>query len=187
MCGVLGLLVFLGLGATWIALKAPKESDLQKRASKLATPLQIAALVVFALASVLFFLGVGMVTSGLLIVAILLAVIIVVGMVASILFRKNDLLAFVAQAASALLLPFLWAASVFPNLINGSSEIKIPGDTGIAINISNVVASGGAASNEYTLMWMTIIACVGVPILLFYHFLIYRAFRGRIQDEDLTY
>ncbi|MDR2721692.1 MAG: cytochrome d ubiquinol oxidase subunit II, partial [Coriobacteriaceae bacterium] len=45
--GVLGLLMFMSAGATWIAQKAPKPSDIQARAAKLRIPLQIITLVVF--------------------------------------------------------------------------------------------------------------------------------------------
>ncbi|MCL2807472.1 MAG: cytochrome d ubiquinol oxidase subunit II [Coriobacteriia bacterium] len=172
LCGVLGLLLFLAQGSTWLALKAPKGSALQKRASKLSTPFQAGALLVFGLATAAWFLLVDQ-ASSLVVVCIIIVVVFVLALVASILQRKNDLVAFVAQSASVLVLPFLWAASQFPNLINSTN--------GNPITIAN------GASNELTLFFMLLIACVGVPILLFYHFLIYRAFRGRIKDEDLTY
>ena len=47
LCGLLGLSMFLAQGASWLALKAPKPSDLQARAAKLRFPLQIVSLVLF--------------------------------------------------------------------------------------------------------------------------------------------
>ena len=34
---------------------------------------------------------------------------------------------------------------------------------------------------------MTVIACIGVPLVLVYHVVVYRTFRGRVKDADLTY
>ena len=30
---------------------------------------------------------------------------------------------------------------------------------------------------------MTIIACIGVPLVLVYHFLVYRSFKGRLKGD----
>ena len=70
----------------------------------------------------------------------------------------------------------LLAASMFPNLVVASAD-----SVGPAITLMN------AASSELSLMWMTIIACIGVPLVLVYHVIVYRTFRGRITDEDLQH
>ncbi len=33
---------------------------------------------------------------------------------------------------------------------------------------------------------MTVILCIGLPLVLLYHFIIYRTFRGRVKMEDLA-
>jgi len=175
ICGVLGLVLFLAQGASWIACKAPAKSELHKRAAKLRMPFQVVAILVFVVATVLVILGVvplGM-DPALGIIRYALAALIVLVLVISIVMRKNDVMAFLAQSAAVLLMPFLWGASQFPNLV--------PATQGAAITISN------GSAGEVSLMWMTGITLVGVPLVLFYHFLIYRSFRGRIKDEDLTY
>jgi len=173
VCGVLGLVLFLTLGATWTALKAPKQSALQARAKKLALPLQILALVVFVVATVLLFLVVSpQMFSALSILRLLLVILFVGTVVISMVLHKSDLWAFLFQCASVIFLVFLWAASQFPNLVNATA--------GDAISIMN------GASPELTLMWMTGITCVGVPLVLVYHVVIYRAFRGRIKNEDIS-
>ena len=58
LCGLLGLSVFITQGATWIALKAEKPSDLQARAAKLRRPLACVTLVLFALVSVYALVGI---------------------------------------------------------------------------------------------------------------------------------
>lgn len=42
-----------------------------------------------------------------------------------------------------------------------------------------------AASSELSLTWMTIILCIGLPLVLVYHVVIYRTFRGRVNPADL--
>ena len=48
-------------------------------------------------------------------------------------------------------------------------------------------SGANAAANETSLMAMTIIACIGVPLVLVYHVVIYRVYRGRVAVEDLSY
>ena len=70
----------------------------------------------------------------------------------------------------------LFATSMFPNLVVAS-----PDSVGATITAMN------AASSELTLTWMTGITCVGLPLVLLYHFLVYRSFRGRVNPQDLDY
>ena len=87
----------------------------------------------------------------------------------------NDLLPFIFSSAAALFLVVLFAASMFPNLVVASAT-----SIGESITIAN------AASSDLALGWMTGITCVGLPLVLVYHVIIYRTFRGRITDEDLS-
>ena len=53
LCGLLGLSMFLAQGASWLALKAPKPSEVQARAAGLRLPLQVVSLVLFAFSTLL--------------------------------------------------------------------------------------------------------------------------------------
>ena len=64
----------------------------------------------------------------------------------------------------------LFAASMFPTLVVAT--------TGTSITIAN------AAPSDLALAWMTGITCIGLPLVLVYHVLIYRTFRGRISAEE---
>ena len=162
LCGLLGLSMFLAQGASWLALKAPKPSDLQARAAKLRFPLQIVSLVLFVAVTAYALLGIQPAMDPLLgAVRWLLAALFVVAIVASVFFAKGkdcDLGAFIAQSGAAALLVLLLA-----------------------------ITAMSAASSELTLMWMTIITCVGLPLVLVYHVIIYRTFRGRVKEEDLAH
>jgi cytochrome d ubiquinol oxidase subunit II len=64
----------------------------------------------------------------------------------------------------------VWAASIFPNLVPSLG----PGE---ALTIAN------SASSPLTLTTMLIIAAIGVPLVLFYFFLIYKTYAGRIESH----
>ena len=168
LCGLLGLSMFLAQGASWLALKAPKPSDLQARAAKLRFPLQIVSLVLFVAVTAYALLGIQPAMDPLLgAVRWLLAALFVVAIVLG---------AFIAQSGAAALLVLLLAASMFPNFVVASAD-----------SVGPAITAMSAASSELTLMWMTIITCVGLPLVLVYHVIIYRTFRGRVKEEDLAH
>ena len=107
----------------------------------------------------------------------LFAALVVVGLLASLVVGKtsgDDLKAFLAQSASMIALVALLACSMFPVLVNATAD-----SVGSAITLAN------AASSELSLTWMTIILCIGLPLVLVYHVVIYRTFRGRVNPADL--
>ncbi len=201
-CGLLGLAMFLAAGATWLALKAPLDSALRGRAMKLRLPLQVIALLLFVVVSVMghFAIAPEMDPS---LSLLRWASAAIVGIAAD---RKAkeaaaeapavvpgvnptpgklpvevksfpyDLVAFVTQSAAALFLVALLAFSMFPVLV-----MATPDSIGPAITIAN------AASSDLSLIWMTIILGIGLPLVLIYHVVIYRTFRGRVKVEDLRH
>lgn len=174
LCGLLGLSVFITQGAAWLALKAEKPSALQARAAKLRRPLACITLVLFAIVSVYALTGIAPTfdpAPGALRGVACVGVVVALG---ALFFgsRKegNDLMPFLASSASALLLVVLFAASMFPTLVVATA--------GTSITIAN------AASSDLALAWMTGITCIGLPLVLVYHVVIYRTFRGRISAEE---
>ena len=180
LCGLLGLSMFLTQGASWLALKAPKPSDMQARVAKLRFPLQIVSLVLFVAVTAFVLMGVQPAMDPMLgAVRWVLAILFVAAIVVSIFFAKKkdcDLGAFVAQSGAAALLVLRLAASMFPNFVFATAD-----------SIGPAITAMNASSSELTLMWMTIITCVGLPLVLVYHVIIYRTFRGRVKDEDLAH
>ena len=174
LCGLLGLSVFITQGAAWLALKAEKPSALQARAAKLRRPLACITLLLFAIVSVYALTGIAPTFDPALGALRGVACVGVVAALGALFFgsRKegNDLMPFLASSASALLLVVLFAASMFPTLVVAT--------TGTSITIAN------AASSDLALAWMTGITCIGLPLVLVYHVVIYRTFRGRISAEE---
>ena len=180
-CGVLGLVHMLMQGAAWLAAKAPADEALRAQAAKLRRTLCIVDLVVFAVVTVLFFALVAPNSAaglGFTPLALVFALVYVAGTVAVYLRpvddAKADPLAPVLAGVACFGLVGIAAATLFPNLIPAV-------DPAFSITIAN------AASSETCLGAMTIIACIGVPLVLLYHIVVYRTFRGRVKDADLTY
>ncbi|MCL2756595.1 MAG: cytochrome d ubiquinol oxidase subunit II [Coriobacteriia bacterium] len=174
-CGLLGLSIMLLQGACWQALKQPIGSELRDRAAKLRGPLTIIALALFVVSTALYFLicqpQLGLDLQNVL--RYLGVVVVLVGVIAAYAFKKKDLASFISVNLIPVGLIVLSAASLFPYLIPSLG----PGP-------SITVASAGGS--DLALTAMTIIACIGVPLVLVYHVIIYRTFRGRLKDEDLT-
>ena len=180
-CGVLGLVHMLLLGSTWLAVKAPEGDALHVRAIKLRSALAVADIVVFALASLLFFVrvvpnsAVGVTAT---LPSCLFAVLFVASTVAAAVLkgsgRKADLGRHVLASVGCAGLVGTMASSLFPYLIPATEA-----------RFSITIAS--AASTGTSLVAMTVIACIGVPLVLLYHVVAYRVFSGRLKDADLDY
>ncbi|WP_307983021.1 cytochrome d ubiquinol oxidase subunit II [uncultured Senegalimassilia sp.] len=179
VAGLLGLAMCLSAGSAWVALKAPAGSAVHKRVAKLRVPCQIAALALFAVATTLVFAVVKPVFApGMFAAGAVIALVFLVCVVASIVLGRkgNDLVAFLLQSVAAVCLVALAAVTLFPNLV-----VAAPGSVGASITLMS------AASSDTSLAWMTGIACVGVPLVLAYHVIAYRVFRGRLDDKDVNY
>ncbi len=190
LTGLLGLVMFLAQGATWISLKAPKPSDLQARAAHLRMSLQMAVLVVFSVVSVYahFAFGAENMAPELTVVRFICAFAVFGFVIASMVIGKKndgDMAPFILQSASAAALIALWASSMFPNLVIAGAgdpwSLFTSAASGVNITIAN------AASSDLALAWMLGITAVGLPLVLIYHFIIYHTFRGRVKIEDLEY
>lgn len=174
--GLLGFAMCLAAGAAWVALKAPEQSQVRLRAKKLGRVWQAASLAIFAVATVLALAVVKPeLAPGMAPLAVAFAIAFAACIAASAVFAKKgaDLPAFVLQSAAAVCLVALAAVSLFPNLVVASA-----GSVGPSITLMS------AASSDLSLAWMTGIACVGVPLVLVYHVIVYRTFRGRLPEQE---
>jgi cytochrome d ubiquinol oxidase subunit II len=83
---------------------------------------------------------------------------------------RKDRAAFYGTSLAGAGMVGVWAASIFPNLVPSLG----PGE---ALTIAN------SASSPLTLTTMLIIAAIGVPLVLFYFFLIYKTYAGRFESH----
>ncbi|NPD31098.1 cytochrome d ubiquinol oxidase subunit II [Eggerthellaceae bacterium zg-1084] len=178
LCGLLGMSMMLVSGASWLSVKAPLDSALYQRATKLRLPLQVVAGVLFLLVSAYahFFINPSMAPELGFVRWAFVALFVTLFVAATLLGNKpgKELLGFILHSASIFCLVFLLATSMFPNLVVAS-----PDSIGPTLSIANSIA------HETTLFWMTLITAVGVPIVLGYHVFVYRLFRGRIALDEL--
>lgn len=175
ICGVLGLVHMLAQGAAWLALKAPLGEALRGKASRLRRLFAAIDLVVFVVAAIIFFVAVLPNSNGTLsvnVLAVIFAALFIIGDVGVIACGmddpKRDVLGIVSAGVGCVGLVGMTFASLFPNIIP-------------AINPAYSITIANAASSDTALLAMTIIACIGVPLVLIYHVIVYRAFRGRIK------
>lgn len=181
--GLLGLVMFITMGACWLALKAPLGSAVQSRAAKLRLPFQIVSLVMFIIVTVMIFTmmsGTAEMVPELEIVRYIFAILFAAGIVVSIVMGKrdcsrSDLIVFLAQSVAAFSLVFLLACSMFPVLVMATPD-----------SIGDPITLMSAGASDLSLTCMTVILCIGLPLVLLYHFIIYRTFRGRVKMEDLA-
>jgi cytochrome d ubiquinol oxidase subunit II len=194
LCAIMGLVAFITQGAAWLALKAPVGSPVHQRAVKLRSTFNIIELVVFVLVTAFFFLAVNPTLAGrdLLVLAYVFAAIFVIGWLVARLFmsKGNDLLSFLATNLIPVALVGITAASLFPNLIPAAANPVGPITyflTPQADIIADSITIFNSANSELCLTAMTIITCIALPIVLVYHVIIYRTFRGRISEEETGY
>jgi cytochrome d ubiquinol oxidase subunit II len=190
-CGLVGLVTMLAQGAAWTALKLPVGSEARERAIGMRKVFAIVTIVLFVVTTALFFLlanhnlVLGSVQS---ILAIVFAIVIIAGAVVAIQAKgqDNDLSSFIGISAIPVGLIGITAASLFPFLVPSIPEsASLYPIIGTAGGPSLSVASAGGS--DLALTAMTIIACIGVPLVLVYHVITYRTFRGRLTAEDLEY
>ena len=175
LCGLFGLSMFIAAGASWLAQKLPLNTTILKSARKARYIFQILSIVLFiALSLYGHFIIQPIMVSELSIFRFVCAGIFMGAMITAVVLSRNkekDLPVFLLQSLSAIAVVFLLAASMFPNLVVASSD-----------SVGQAVTIASAASSDVALGWMTGIACIGVPLVLVYHFLIYRAFKGRLDS-----
>jgi cytochrome d ubiquinol oxidase subunit II len=174
--GVLSLVLIATQGATWLALKA--EGELYDRAVKARSIfawILTAMVVVGAAATFVFanfaFAKVVTLPVGWLFVPLLVVSILWGRMSMS---RGKDRGAWYAISLTAVSLVGIWAMAIFPDLVPTLGP-------GGPLTIFN------SSSSQLTLTVMLIIAVIGVPLVLFYMFLVYRAFKGKVTLDGEGY
>lgn len=176
LVGLMGLVFCLLQGSMWLAQKAPAGSTVQVKSARLRVPLAIIEIALFVIATIWMIPSMGLMFEPLAAIRIILAIVVAAGLIAAIVFslNNNNLFAFLASSVAMFAIVFLLACTMFPNLV-----MATPDSIGPTISLAN------AASSETSLFYMTVIACIGVPLVLLYHVVVYRVFRGRVKNTEL--
>ncbi len=174
VCGLLGLAQFILQGCSWAAVKTT--GALHERAEKMRKNAQIAVLVLFVVASILFlgFENVPM-SSDTSALRILFAAVVVLGVLLGFVFdgrkERGDLSTFISSSVICLGLTGLTFASLFPNIVNGKP-------------FSSSLTIVGSAASENALFAMTVITLIGLTLTIIYQVIIYRTFAGKITPKE---
>ena len=91
-------------------------------------------------------------------------------------YKGKPLYAFVSSCCTIAAFVFLFGVALHPNLVTSSVNTEVN-----SLNIYN------AASTKLTLGIMTIIAIVGMPIVLMYTAIVYWTFRGKVTLDEHSY
>ena len=189
LTGLLGLSFFLFQGASWLSLKAPLGSEVLARAKKIrGVMLIVGAVLFFATAAYALFVLKPEMAPELSLLRMVFFALVIVALAVAIMKNgsdSSDLVVFIASSAACVMLVGLWASMMFPNLVvaGAGDPIALFGTAASGENITIATA----ASSELALTWMLGITCGGLPLVLAYHFIIYRTFRGRVKMDELDY
>ncbi len=174
--GILGLTWIVLQGSAWLCLKTT--GDLYERVQRVRRAMVVAFAVVFALATAATaymvpdaFAKATSSAAGWVFIVLTIAATVAAWVFGQ---RKADRQAFYGTSLGGIALVGIWAASIFPELVPA-----LAGSAGESLTIAN------SASSDLTLTVMLIIAAIGVPLVLFYFFLIYRTYKGRIDPASL--
>jgi len=168
--GITGFAAILLQGASYAVMKT--EGELQERSFRAVSILMcinIITAIVYFLAIILTFPEIT--SNWLFYVAILFTVLGLSGILFSI-GKKNDLAPFWESSFSLIGLWLAVAAVHFPNLIKASN------DQMLSITIYN------SSTGLQTLKLMSVIALVGMPIVIAYTIFVYRIFKGKAKSSD---
>lgn len=168
--GILGLVWIILQGSTWLSMKTT--DDLYERVKRVRSVMLVAFAVMVALATAATaflvpraFAQVSGSVAGWVFVVLTVAG---AGLVALGAKSGADRTSFYGSSLSGVGLVGIWAAAIFPQLVPSTGA-------GEALTIAN------SQSSPLTLTTMLIIAGIGVPLVLFYFFLIYKTYAGRID------
>jgi cytochrome d ubiquinol oxidase subunit II len=177
LIGILSLVLFTMHGSLYLVLKT--QGDLKARIQKWVSPLWITVVVLYVLATlgtvfVSPFLFQGILENPLfwILFVLLLGSSLWIPAAAK---AGNDGRAFLASSITIASMIGLSALCLFPRLVPAFGDLKY------SLTIYN------ASSSETTLKTMLVIALIGMPLVITYTILIYRAFKGKVTITHDSY
>ncbi len=175
--GIFGLVMILYHGANFIILKT--DGEVKKRALIMLPKLRYTALFMlfatFCMSIVYNYEAITMPLSWLFCILFVFFIIINKNYIKD----NKDWRAFLSSSAAFSSLWGIVGAIHFPNLVKSNTQMT----TGI----SNSLTIFNASSSELTLKVMTIIALIGMPIVIGYSILVYRIFKEKVGTNDDGY
>ena len=170
--GVTTLLIFMYHGAVFISLKA--EGVIKERAFKIAKPLGKCAIISAAILMILTYFQTDLFDSKLAVVSIIGAFILI-ALSSHLMNRRKSKIAMLFNGLSITLSVVALFLGLFPRVMVSS------------INPAYSLTIANASSSVNTLLLMSKVALIFVPIVLAYQIWSYWIFRKRVTTKDLEY
>ena len=171
LMGVTTVALFMMHGAIYLHMKT--EDALQARVRTWINPLIITFIVCYALTTLATLLYVPRMTEILrhqpALFAVVILLVLAIANLPREIHRGRDGAAFLSSCATMLLLMALFGLGMFPHMV-----YSVP-------DAAHSLTAYNAASSPRTLRIMTLIATIGVPIVLTYTVTIYYIFRGKVK------
>jgi len=172
VAGITTLLIFMFHGAIFLSLKA--EGVIEERAIKIAKPLGICAIISAVILIVLTYFKTDLFDSKLAVVSIIGALILITLSCYLMSLRKTKI-AMLSNGFSIALSVAALFLGLYPRVMISSIKPEY------SLTITN------ASSSAYTLLLMTKVALIFIPIVVAYQIWSYWIFRKRITTKDLKY
>ena len=177
LMGVTTVVLFMMHGAIYLHMKT--EGGLQARVREWINPLIIAFIVCYALTTLATLLYVPRMTHILreqpALFGVVILLVLAIANLPREIHRGRDVAAFLSSCATMLLLMALFGLGMFPHMVYSMPDV------------SHSLTAYNAASTEKTLKIMTIIAAIGVPVVLTYTATVYYIFRGKVKIGKDSY
>lgn len=177
VAGILALATFANQGAAWAALKSGGDAHLLSRAIRRWTGWVVLGLfVVLTILAVLLASDHARTLTGRALGWVMIALVLA-GIAAEKGFgwRRHDRLAFLGASAAVVGMVGIWAAGVFPALVPAAN------DETLSLTVSS------AAAPRASLLAMTVVAAIGIPLAAACFSVVYRTFRGRRDTSHESY
>ena len=177
LLGVTTVALFMMHGAIYLHMKT--EGSLQARVREWINPLIIAFIVCYALTTLATLLYVPRMTRILrdqpALFAVVVLLVLAIANLPREIHRGRDGAAFLSSCATMFLLMALFGLGMFPHMV-----YSVP-------NPAHSLTAYNSASTDKTLKIMTLIAAIGVPIVLSYTATVYYIFRGKVKIGKDSY
>lgn len=177
LMGVTTVALFMMHGSIYLHMKT--EGSLQARVRSWINPLIITFIVCFSITTLATLLYVPRMVNVLreqpMLFGVVILLILAVANLPREIHRNHDVGAFFSSCATMLLLMALFGLGMFPNMVYSSS------------NPEHSLTIYNAVSTPKTLKLMTVIAAIGLPIVLSYTACVYYIFRGKVKIGKDSY
>ena len=178
LVGILTLSLFMLHGAIFLIMKT--EADLQKKLIQWLRPTMIFFIITYAITTVVTLIYqehmVDIIRNRPYLFFVALANMLVIANIPREVDKHHYGWAFISSCLNIGFLLVLYALGSFPNVIRSSVD-----------PLMNSITITNAASSFNTLVVLTIIVIIGLPLVLGYGFFIYRLFRGKVKLDHMSY